>query len=163
MGASFPTNWAQENDETTLVKRRKYILEVYISFLFFLNWHSILGGREMCSDHSFVQFLQFLVILMVLPNHCPINSSPVFSISLGVCLTNDVSLQMIWFKVSFYLLALKAWLFVLCLPRRTMLIASSVSPELLQAFAHRSAPVGFLQNATLLAINMKATWRAGFL
>ena len=36
---------------------------------------------------------------------------------------------------------------------------NSVSPELLQGFAH----VAFLQNITLLAINLKATWQASFL
>jgi len=39
------------------------------------------------------------------------------------------------------------------------LTSSSVSPELLQAFARDLSWVAFLQNITLLSINMKATWR----
>ena len=54
----------------------------------------------MCSDHSFVQFLHSLVILMVFPNQETLHV-PVFSISLGVCLTNDVSLQMFDLKFLF--------------------------------------------------------------
>ena len=40
---------------------------------------------------------------------------------------------------------------------------SSVSPELLQLFAHSLAHVAFLQNLTLLAMNMKAIWQASLL
>ena len=42
-------------------------------------------------------------------------------------------------------------------------ITSSVSPELLQRFAHALARVAFLRNMALLSINMKAIWRASFL
>ena len=42
-------------------------------------------------------------------------------------------------------------------------LTSSVSPELLQGFARGLAHVAFLRNITLLAINMKAIWRASFL
>ena len=39
---------------------------------------------------------------------------------------------------------------------------SSVSLEVFQGFARGLAHVAFLPNITLLAINMKATWRASF-
>jgi len=40
---------------------------------------------------------------------------------------------------------------------------SSVFPELLQQFARRLAHVAFLQNITLLTINIQAIWQASLL
>ena len=40
---------------------------------------------------------------------------------------------------------------------------SSVFPELLQRFARSLAHVAFLQNITLLTINIEAIWRASLL
>ena len=46
---------------------------------------------------------------------------------------------------------------------QTKINTSSVSPELLHRFARVLAPVAFLQNITLLSINMKVIWRASLL